>query len=377
MAVLQRAIARAWTRSGLSGRVLHALLRPPSVLFAAAARLRVLGYRLPFRCRRVAAAVVSVGNLSVGGTGKTPTVLWLSEGLRARGYRVAIVSRGYGGDARRVTRVAGAGVETIDGLAASDDVRVVGDENLMLARRFAGPVIAGTRRAAAADLAVRALGADVVVLDDGFQHLALRRDFDLVCVRVGVPGDDAVLPAGRLREPPSALRRADAVLITKSDSGATLPAHLAPHARGPVHRGRLRAVALVTPDGGVLREVPMGMLAARRSLGIAGLADPEPFYRTLHEWEARLEDFLEFPDHHDYTLEDWKKIAYRSRELDLVVTTEKDLVKLDKFPFAKDKLVAVRVVMEVDDGERLLDAVTAAVERRRAELATGGGAAGR
>lgn len=377
MAVLERALERAWARSGLSGRITHALLRPASALFAAAARLRVVAYRLPFLRRRVAAAVVSVGNLSVGGTGKTPTVLWLAESLRARGYRVAIVSRGYGGDARRVTRVAAAGSEPIEGLPVSDDVHVVGDENLMLARRFEGPVIAGTRRTAAAELAVRALGVDVVVLDDGFQHLALRRDFDLVCVRVGVPGDDVVLPAGRLREPPSALRRADAVLITKSESGSALPAHLAPYARGPVHGGRLRAVALVTPDGGGLREVPMGMLAARRSLGIAGLADPEPFYRTLHEWETRLEDFLEFPDHHDYTLEDWKKIAYRSRELDLVVTTEKDLVKLDKFPFAKDKLVAVRVVMEVDDGGRLLDAVSAAIERRRAELAASGGAAGR
>jgi tetraacyldisaccharide 4'-kinase len=113
----------------------------------------------------------------------------------------------------------------------------------------------------------------------------------------------------------------------------------------------------------------MGLLAARRALGVAGLADPQPFYQTLHDWGARLEDFLEFPDHHVYTLDDWKKIAHRSRELDLVVTTEKDLVKLERFPFAKDKLVAVRVAMEVENGEELLERVVAAVERRRAELA--------
>ena len=116
----------------------------------------------------------------------------------------------------------------------------------------------------------------------------------------------------------------------------------------------------------------MGLVAARRALGVAGLADPQPFYRTLHEWDARLEDFLEFPDHHVYTLEDWKKIANRSRGLDLVLTTEKDLVKLERFPFAKDKLVAVRVSMHVEGEQTLLDSVVAAVERRHGELASRG-----
>jgi tetraacyldisaccharide 4'-kinase len=364
---MNRVIERAWKREGLGGRVIHLALLPASALFSAIVRLRALAYQWRLRRRRVLpAAVVSVGNLSVGGTGKTPTALWLAESLQKRGYSVAILSRGYGGDVRRPTVV---GAASRAGIPASTEARVVGDENVVLARRFSGAVVVARRRADAGVLACRELAADVLVLDDGFQHLALRRDFDLVCVRASSVGDDRVLPAGRLREPPSALGRAHAVLVTGGAEDRVDP-WLVPHlAKIPSYRGELCAENLVTPNSGEWRELPMGVLAARRALGVAGLADPQPFYRTLHEWEARIEDFLEFADHHVYTHDDWKKIAHRSRELDLVVTTEKDLAKLEQFPFAKDKLVAVRVSMHVENGAQLVDSVVAAIERRHAELA--------
>jgi tetraacyldisaccharide 4'-kinase len=362
----ERAIRRAWEGQGVDGRLLRLGLLPISALFAAAVELRAVCYKLRLRRRaRLAAAVVSVGNLAVGGTGKTPTTLWLAERLRERGYAVAIVSRGYGG---RTTRATVVGAARNGERPASRDPAVVGDETSMLARRFEGPVVAGRDRAEAAALACRAFAAEVIVLDDGFQHWALHRDFDLVCLRAA-GGDRYLLPAGRLREPIGALRRAHAVLVTQGEEGARLGSRIE-RALGalPVYRGQLRATALVTPDGDVWRELPMGGLAARRALGVAGLADPQPFYATLRDWDARLDDFLEFPDHHDYTLDDWKLIASRSRGLDLVVTTEKDLVKLERFPFAKDKLAAVRVSMDVEDGDRLVDSIAAAIERRRAEL---------
>jgi tetraacyldisaccharide 4'-kinase len=366
-ALVERAIRRAWKGQGVDGRILRLGLLPVSGLFAAAVGLRALGYKLRLRRRaRLAAAVISVGNLAVGGTGKTPVTLWLAERLRQRGFAVAIVSRGHGGHATAATV---AGTPRNGGPPASRDPAVVGDESAMLARRFQGPVVVGRDRAEAGEIACREFGAEVLVLDDGFQHWALQRDFDLVCVRAGGFGDDHLLPAGRLREPVSALRRAQAILVTQGEDGARLGARIERALAGlPVYRGELRATALVTPDGDVWRELPMGALAARRALGVAGLADPQPFYATLREWDARLDDFLEFPDHHDYTLDDWKMIASRSRGLDLVVTTEKDLVKLERFPFAKDKLAAVRISMDIEEGERLVESVVAAIERRQAEL---------
>jgi tetraacyldisaccharide 4'-kinase len=364
---VERAIRRAWKGQGMKGRLLRLGLLPISGLFAAAVELRAVCYKLHLRRRaRLPAAVASVGNLAVGGTGKTPTTLWLAERLRQRGYAVAIVSRGYGGRATRATVV---GTARNRETPASRDPAVVGDESSMLARRFEGPVVVGRDRAEAGALACREFLAEVLVLDDGFQHWALQRDFDLVCLRAGGFGDSHLLPAGRLREPIGALRRAHAVLVTKGEEGVCLDSRIERALGGlPVHRGELRATALVTPDGDVWRELPMGALAARRALGVAGLADPQTFYATLRDWDARLDDFLEFPDHHDYTLDDWKMIASRSRGLDLVVTTEKDLVKLERFPFAKDKLAAVRVSMHVEEGERLVESVAAAIERRRAEL---------
>jgi tetraacyldisaccharide 4'-kinase len=361
------AVERAWRREGLDGKLLHAMLLPAAQIYGAAARLRTLSYRLRLRRgRRLPVAVVSVGNLSVGGTAKTPTALWLAQRLQRDGYRVAILSRGYGGNARE-PMVASATAE--GDTPKSLDPAVIGDENVVLARRFTGPVVVGRRRADAGAAAWRNFAVDVVVLDDGFQHLALWRDFDLVCLRPRA-GDDAMLPAGRLREPLSALRRAHAVLVTAGAGSAGLGARLERRlAELPVFRGEVRAVGLVTPDRGGWRELPMALLAERRALGVVGLADPRPFYDTLLQWDAQLEDFLEFPDHHVYTLDDWKKIAYVSRGLDLVVTTEKDLVKLERFPFAKDKLVAVRVAMHVEDEDALVRSVTAAVERRKAELA--------
>jgi len=365
-------IERAWRREGVAGHALWFVLAPLSAVFSLAVRLRARTYRLRLRRRRrLPAAVVSVGNLSVGGTGETPTALWVAERLEGRGYRVAILSRGYGGTARSVT-VAGPPRAAAPRAPASAEAAVVGDEALLLARRFAGPVIVARRRAEAGALACSEFGAEVLVLDDGFQHLHVHRDFDLVCLRAFARGDDCVLPAGRLREPLTALRRAHAVLVTKGGSIEPVASALEAHFNSiPVYHGQLRATCLVTPDPAGWRELPMGILAERHALGVAGLADPESFYRTLHEWDARGEDFLELPDHHVYTLQDWKTIAQRSRELDLVVTTEKDLVKLERFPFAKDKLVGVRVSMEIADGARLLDSMVDAIESRRAELAGG------
>ena len=349
-------VERVWKRQGLVPGLVHYGLRPLSAVYATAARTKSLLYFLRLRWgAQTGAAVVSVGNLSVGGTGKTPTALWLAQSLAARGHKVAIVSRGYGGRRKRATVV---GPAPAPDVPASEDWQEVGDEAVMLQRRFGGPVVIARRRADAVRLAVRAFDIDVAVMDDGFQHRRLARQFDLVLLRSDEVDASVTLPAGRLREPRSALRRADAVLVTKGGLSSRAEAKLKSRlGKRPLYRGEIRVNALVTPMAGHWEELPMGRLAGRRAFAIVGVGHPESFYEEVHAWETRVEDFLEYPDHHAYNLEDWKKISLRSRDLDVVVTTEKDLVKLEKFPFAKEKLVALRVSMDVDGGEELLDRI--------------------
>jgi tetraacyldisaccharide 4'-kinase len=340
-----------WPRRGWRGWAEALALQPLSAAFAVGVGLRGAGYRLGvLRTRRAPLPVVSVGNLAVGGTGKTPMTLWLAGELRARGANPAIVSRGYGGSARGVTVVSrGNGPEVSPAVA--------GDEPVMLAKLFPGPVVTAARRSEGA-AAAAALGCDVIVLDDAFQHRALARDFDLVLVdsRRG-----PLLPAGPLREPLSALARADAVVLMARDDEPPppLPANL----RVPTFQAHLDAVGLVESVRGHWQPRPMGGLAGRRVVAVCGVARPDGFYAILRRWEATIEEVFEFPDHHVYTREQWQQIARRGHDVDIVVTTEKDLVKLEAFPFATGKLVALRIAPAVDHAAELLEAITARIGR--------------
>jgi len=342
-----------WPRRGLIGWIGYAVLRPASGLFGVGVTMRNLAYDVGlFRVQRAAVPIVSVGNLAVGGTGKTPFTLWLSRALSARGYRVAILSRGYGGSARDVTVVSrGEGPE----VSAAE----VGDEPVMLAKSFSGPVITAARRVEGAAAAV-ALGCDVVVLDDGFQHRALARNVDLVLLD-GRSGP--LLPAGPFRERLRALRRADAIILadqsdafsSREPSGSALVPRWA--AVKPVHRVRIRPTALVSAVAGRWQERPLSEMAGRRVVAVTGIARPEGFYALLHQWEAQVDEVFEFPDHHAYTQADWQRITRHARETDLVVTTEKDLVKLETFPFEVGKLVAVRIEPAVERAEELIEGI--------------------
>lgn len=345
-----------WERRGLAGRAGWLALQPLTALFAAGVGLRDLGYRVgALRPRVSALPVVSVGNLTVGGTGKTPLTLWLARRLAARGHRVGILSRGYRGTATEPTIVSrGDGLEV--------PVELVGDEAAMLAKCFAGPVITARRRVAGVRLA-RTLGCDVVVLDDGFQHRALARDFDLVVVSSRHGG---MLPSGPMREPWSALRRADAVALAIRGEEEGPP--LLPPAAAALPLGkfvvRFRPDSLVVSSAGLWEEIPIGRISGARVTAVSGIAEPSAFYQTLRGWGADVKEIFEFPDHHAYTSEDWQRMSRHTQAVDFVVTTEKDLVKLERFPFAKGKLVAVRLEPEVDRAGMLLDAIERKIAAR-------------
>lgn len=350
METLREAI---WARRGTIGRFGSLALRPLSGLFGLGVGARNLGYRVGLlRTRKAPMPIVSVGNLVVGGTGKTPFTLWLSRRLAERGLRVGILSRGYRGNGKGVAIVSrGQGPE----MAPSE----VGDEAVMLAKSFSGPVVTAARRIDGA-AALAELGCDIVVLDDGFQHRAIERAFDIVLVdeRSG-----PLLPAGPAREGPGALRRADAVLLV-SRGGAAGPASAPKSAAGkPVHRVRFEASELIESSDRQWKKVPLGNLAGRRVVAVVGVAQPDSFYDLLRTWEATIDDVFEFPDHHRYTHMDWQNISRSGLQADLVVTTEKDLVKLGEFPFATGKLVALRIVPYVERSEELIEAVLARAGR--------------
>lgn len=352
MPFLHNLAIKIWNRQGVLGRLAWLGCLPLSLGFRGGVRVRNFLYTMNLLPRtQLAVAVISVGNLTVGGTGKTPFVLWLARKLQSGGRRVAIVSRGYRGRESGVTIVGANGRVH----AGPQDV---GDEAVMLARVFSGVVVAGRDRVTAARLAVQAHNVDVVLLDDGFQYrrLARRLEVLLINARPRVSGG-STLPAGPFREPRSSARRADVVILTKAGNPQMQDAAqaVALHGHGkPCFFADLCPTALVYSAPDAWRERPVSFLVHKRVLTVSGVADPSLFYHFVTDAGADIAEVMEFPDHHVYRQSDWRAITAASRKYDLVVTTEKDLVKLERFPFATDKLVALRVDMDIDEAGALL-----------------------
>jgi len=258
----------------------------------------------------------------------------------------------------------------------------------MLAKRFGGMVIVSRERAQGA-VAARANGCDVVVLDDGFQHLRLARDCDVVLVSaeqlvprtaLGAGPAPALLPAGPFRESLAALGRADALIRVHKSGQPRSPEAGQPGRRHhdgpafvtcPTFDAHFVATALVESVRGEWREHPLSLLAGRRVATVSGIADSTAFHQTVRLWEAEIVEMVTLDDHHSYTVEDWRGIAHRTRGVELVVTTEKDLVKLEHFPFARGKLLALRIAPEVDDAEALTDMVCARAQGAKKGEANG------
>jgi len=332
---------------------LWAGLVPLSLAYGGAMTLRAGFWRL-FQRKCAGVRVVSIGNLTVGGNGKTPFTLYLARLLQRGGLRTAIVSRGFGG-----TRGGGSAVLVADGGRCFLSAREAGDEAVMMARTFAGPIAIAKRRAEAIALLCQRGPLDVVVLDDAFQHLRLARDLNLLLIggQHGL-GNGWVLPAGPLRERMGAAARADAVVVLSFDHASDPPLTARQQAvlsRNPILRASLWPRALVYPEAERWREEPAGSLANRRVLALSAVADARNFYAMLRAIDADLVGVLEYPDHHSYSAADWREIHRAAANADLVVTTEKDLVKLERFPFARSELAALRLEITMGkDEERLL-----------------------
>jgi len=304
--------------------------RPLGPLYGGLMRLRAEAYRRGWlRSERVGVPVISVGNLTMGGTGKTPMVIEVVRLLQALGKRTAVVSRGYGGLARGAVNVVS------DGQQILLEAAMAGDEPRLLAESLPGAVVVtGVRRVLAARYASEKLGAQVIVLDDGFQHLALYRDLDLVLFKgPDFLGNGRVFPGGDLREPFSALGRTAAFVLTNvappfSSSGASFRDLLTSTFPG-------RPIFSAPYCAGTL--LPVNDLALGRDGGIGpclafcGLANPEAFRRSL-AGKVELKGFVGFADHHPYAPADLDGLRKQAERLGArgLVTTAKDLVKIRK-----------------------------------------------
>ena len=361
MLIPRLSIRSVWERKGLSGKLLWLALLPLSKIYAAAVQTRnFLFSQGILRSVRLPRPVVSVGNLTVGGTGKTPTCLWLAHELALRGLKVAILSRGYRRQEKRPVVILPSEQNPVS-LNAEGNLEQAGDEPLMMAAIYRQMIGVCSNRAAAAAELLRRQDVDVFLLDDGFQHRRIKREVDLLLL--GEESTGSVLPAGPFREPRQNLRRANFLLAT-GGNGAWAPV-IAKQSTAASYSASLQAVCLVgfSPQG--TREFPLTLLYRSKILTVTGIANPRGFYRLIHEWEGEIVETLEFPDHYTYKARDWQQISRLARLVDLIITTEKDILKLTRFPFAKDKLLALRVALEVAYGGALVGAIVEKIEAAR------------
>jgi tetraacyldisaccharide 4'-kinase len=294
--------------------------------------------------------VISIGNLTVGGTGKTPAVELAVRTLADLGHRPGVVSRGYG---RR-----GGGLQVVaDAASIRLDAEEAGDEPFLLARRLPRvPVVVGANRYEAGRLARARFGVSAIVLDDGFQHRTVHKDLEIVMARASAPwGNGRLLPGGPLREPLSGLRRAHLVVATGAHQAAEagdIALAIARHAPS-VPLVTAMHVATECFEAGAMRFVPLSALDGARLLAFAGIASPAGFRRTLGESRVAVTGFQEFRDHHWYSRDDLARLESQAASggADGLVTTEKDWVRLRRLPPLRRPLYVLSVRLQLTSGE--------------------------
>lgn len=318
---------------------LRFLLIPLSWLYGASVWLRNRLYTLGmFKARTLPCRVISVGNITVGGTGKTPAVIALAKHLQKEKVRVAILLRGYKRQSReKVTIVS-------DGERVCASLKESGDEAYMMAKHLSGiPIVVSSQRYQAGQVALERFGVDVLLLDDGFQHRQLARDVDILTVPAHLQAArERLLPVGSLREPPTALRRADVILLTHTDTVDMLRdakaalRQLAPNAlilesvHQPVH---FYSLAPPKNSEGTDFLRTSEAVKGKRILAVCGIGNPDAFAATLMRCSAESVELLAYPDHHVYTEADFVRIdtVFQAAQADMIVTTQKDAQKLEVF----------------------------------------------
>jgi tetraacyldisaccharide 4'-kinase len=307
-------------------------MNPLSAIFGAGVATRNALYdRGVFPVKKLARPVVSIGNISVGGSGKTPFVIALGQLLAERGITFDVLSRGYGR--------ASTGIAVVD---PSGSPAQFGDEPLLIARKLQAPVIVGADRYQAGLLAERKFSSKLHLLDDGFQHRRLHRDFDIVLL----PKEDqagSLLPTGRLREPISALKRTDAIVLFDSQAQA-IEAKRIWHAARKI-------------------ELPV---AARKTIAFSGIARPQQFLAGLQSSRLEIAGALTFRDHHRYQQRDIDRLLQFKKQtgVDGFITTEKDLINLGPLASQLPPLLTAGLRIEIESAEQVVIEMIKTIEQR-------------
>jgi tetraacyldisaccharide 4'-kinase len=315
-------------------------MNPLSILFGAGVALRNALYnRKVFKVRRLARPVISIGNISVGGSGKTPFVIALGELLKQRGISFDVLSRGYGRDSTQTA--------VVDPLGLPQQF---GDEPLLIARKLNAPVIVSADRYQAGLLAEKKFSSQLHLLDDGFQHRRLHRDFDIVLLPES-DLDDKLLPAGRLREPPASLRRADAAVLFHSINSP----HLYTRMPSPLQAQIFKAGRVITLDW-----------TAGKAVAFCALARPQQFFAGLKARGQEIAGQLAFRDHHRYRQADIDRLLQlkRSTGADSFITTEKDLINLGPLAAQLQPLRTAQLQLKLENPDQALVLVLETIEHR-------------
>jgi len=304
--------------------------------------------------KRLPRVVISIGNLTVGGTGKTPAVIALAEEAKKRGHQPCILTRGYKGKAKGPCVIS-------NGDGPLLGVEEAGDEAFLMAEKLKNiPVIKGNDRYEAGMFALNASIPEpsLFILDDGFQHWVLDRDVDILLIDSTNPfGNRKLLPSGILREPLTEIKRADIIVITK------IPSHVAGSLGGeddlvheireynpdaPLYISSHLPVGLKTTSG---QDLPLEVISGKTVFGFCGIGNPDSFKHTLAAIHAQVRGFMVFRDHHPYSERDIRRICNRAKECaaDWIVTTEKDIMRLKDFP-PRDDLFSLHIEFRIEEG---------------------------
>ena len=337
----------------LGASLLRGLLTPLAWLHQTGLEIYLLPFRTGIRQRyRLPVPIIAIGNLTSGGTGKTPMAALLAAQLRDSGRRVVLLSRGHGGsgESGRTPRVVSDGENLL--LTPAE----AGDEPVLLARLLPGvPLVIGRDRRASGRFAIERFAPEILVCDDALQYWQLHRDLNIVLLDARRPFDNGyVLPRGLLREPPSHLARAGVVVLTRADRAT--PDELAAAKAQIAHYAPNAAVftAVHAPQGWIRAAdnalLPTDALSGKFALAFSGIADGAAFIETVRSLGVSVTAAKDFGDHYAYTAEDAAQLAKQARSASVAVTTEKDWVKIAAlWPETGPPLYALRIGMKIAD----------------------------